>query len=66
VQKAEAEIARLTKELETLDSALADGTLFSRDAGKAAALAKSRADTANALAMAEEEWLAASEALETA
>jgi ATP-binding cassette subfamily F protein 3 len=66
VQKAEGEIARLTMELEKLDQALADGTLFTRDAAKAAALAKSRADTANALAAAEEEWLAASEALETA
>jgi len=66
VQKAEGEIARLTTELDKLDAALADGTLFARDAAKAAALAKTRADTANALAAAEEEWLAASEALETA
>jgi ATP-binding cassette subfamily F protein 3 len=66
VQKADAEIARLTREIETLDAKLADGDLFARDAAKAAALAKARADAAAALAAAEEEWLAASAALETA
>ncbi len=66
VQKAESEIARLTAELEKLDSALAEGDLFTRDPTKAAALAKSRADTAAALAAAEEEWLVASHALELA
>jgi ATP-binding cassette subfamily F protein 3 len=66
VQKADAEIARLTREIETLDGKLADGDLFARDAVKAAALAKARADAAAALAVAEEEWLAASAALETA
>jgi ATP-binding cassette subfamily F protein 3 len=66
VQKAEAEIARLTKQLENLDSQMADGDLFTRDAGKAATLAKARAEAAQALAAAEEEWLAASAALETA
>jgi ATP-binding cassette, subfamily F, member 3 len=66
VQKAESEIARLTRELEKLDAQLSDGDLFARDAGKAAALAKARADTAGALAAAEEEWLSASEALESA
>ena len=66
VQKAEADIARLTRELEKLDLTLADGSLFTRDAGKAAAIAKSRADTAAALAAAEEEWLDASHALESA
>ena len=66
VQKAEADIARLTKELEKLDATLADGSLFTRDAAKAAAIAKSRADTAAAIAVAEEEWLTASHALESA
>ena len=66
VQKAEAEIARLTRELEKLDLTLADGSLFTRDAAKAAAVAKSRADTAAAIAAAEEEWLDASHALESA
>jgi ATP-binding cassette subfamily F protein 3 len=66
VQKAEAEITRLTNELEKLDAQLADGALFARDPARAVALAKARADTAVALTAAEEEWLAASEALETA
>jgi ATP-binding cassette subfamily F protein 3 len=66
VQKADAEIARLTKELEKIDAALADGSLFAQNPTKAAALSKSRADMVAALAAAEEEWLAASEALELA
>jgi ATP-binding cassette subfamily F protein 3 len=66
VQKAEAEIARLTKELEKLDAALSQGSLFAQDPPKAAALSKARAETAAALAATEEEWLAASEALELA
>ena len=66
VQKAEADIARLTKELEKLDATLADGSLFTRDAAKAATVAKARADAAAALASAEEEWLTASHALESA
>jgi len=66
VQKAEADIARLTKELEKLDAALADGGLFARDTAKAASMAKARAETATALAAAEEEWLEASHALESA
>ena len=44
VARAEAEIARLTREIETLDATLADGALFARDPAKAAALAKTRAD----------------------
>jgi len=66
VQKAEADIARLSKELEKLDATLADGSLFTRDAAKAASVAKARADAASALAAAEEEWLEASHALESA
>jgi ATP-binding cassette subfamily F protein 3 len=66
VQKAEADIARLTRDLDRLDATLADGSLFTRDATKAAAIAKSRADTAAELAAAEEEWLDASHALESA
>ena len=41
---------RLTREIEKLDAALADGELFARDPAKAAALAKARADTPHALA----------------
>jgi ATP-binding cassette subfamily F protein 3 len=66
VTRAEAEIARLTKEIETLDAVLADGALFSRDPVKAAATAKSRAACADALAKAEEDWLEAGAALEAA
>ena len=65
VRQAEAAIARLTKELSAIDGKLADGALFTRDAAQAAALAKTRTDLARALTAAEEEWLAASSALET-
>ncbi|HZD92217.1 MAG TPA: ABC-F family ATP-binding cassette domain-containing protein [Pseudolabrys sp.] len=66
VKKAEAQIDKLTREIAALDEKLADGSLFTRDAAKAAEFAKRRADTAEALAAAEEEWLTASAALETA
>ena len=66
VKKAEALIEKLTREIAALDEKLADGSLFTRDAAKAAELAKRRSDTADALAAAEEEWLSASAALETA
>ena len=57
---------RLTREIEKLDAALADGGLFARDPAKAAAIAKARAEHAVALAKAEEDWLAAGAALESA
>jgi ATP-binding cassette subfamily F protein 3 len=66
VKEAETEMARLGRELATLDAKLADGELFARDPQKAAALSKQRADLARALVEAEEKWLAASSALETA
>ncbi len=66
VERAEAEVARLSREIEKLDAALADGGLFSREPAKAAAMAKTRADNARALAKAEEDWLAAGAALEAA
>jgi ATP-binding cassette subfamily F protein 3 len=66
VLQAEAEVSRLTREIEKLDAALADGNLFVRDPAKAAALAKARASNASALAQAEDEWLAAGVALQTA
>jgi len=66
ITRAEAEIARLTREIEALDAALADGSLFARDPAKAAAMTKVRADHADALAHAEEDWLAAGAALEAA
>jgi ATP-binding cassette subfamily F protein 3 len=66
VTRAEAEMARLAREIEKLDAALADGGLFTRDPAKAAATAKSRAECASALAKVEEDWLAAGSALEAA
>ena len=66
VSHAESEITRLTRELEKLDAALADGNLFTRDPAKAAALAKTQSSTAHALTQAEEDWLAAGAALQTA
>jgi ATP-binding cassette subfamily F protein 3 len=66
VQRAEAEVTRLTLEIEKLDTALSDGQLFTRDPLKAAAMAKARAEHAEALAKAEEDWLTAGAALEAA
>jgi len=66
VARAQTAIDKQTQVIARLDEALADGTLFARDPGKAATFAKERAAAADALATAEEEWLAASEAYETA
>jgi ATP-binding cassette subfamily F protein 3 len=66
VTKAQSDIDKLSKTIERLDGELADGTLFTRDPGKAAALAKQRADAAASLASAEEEWLSASAEYEEA
>jgi ATP-binding cassette subfamily F protein 3 len=64
--RAEAEVGRLTREIETIDAALADGGLFASDPAKAAELAKARSDLAAALVRAEDDWLAAGTALQTA
>ena len=66
VERAEAEVTRLTREIEKLDAALADGQLYAREPAKAAAIAKARSENASALAKAEEDWLAAGAALEAA
>ena len=66
VQKAESEIALLTRQLQKLDTTLADGALFTREPVRAAELSKTRAKVVASIAAAEEEWLAASSALETA
>ncbi len=66
VAKAETEIAQLTRQLRKLDVTLADGDLFARDPARAADLSKTRANVVAAIAAAEEEWLAASSAIETA
>jgi len=66
VTKAETELAQLTRQLHKLDATLANGDLFSREPARAAELSKTRANVVEAIARAEEEWLAASEALQTA
>ena len=66
MERAEAEVTRLTREIEKLDAALADGGLFTRDPAKAATIARTRAENVRALAKAEEDWLAAGAALESA
>lgn len=63
---AEKTIGRLTDDIARIDAALATPGLFARDPDKAAALSKARADAADALTRAEDEWLAASAELETA
>ncbi len=66
VKQAEERVARLTKEIASVDGKLADGSLFAHDPDKAAEFSKARAALARQLAAAEEEWLEASSALETA
>jgi len=66
IAQVEAVIARLTDQLHKLDTTLADGNLFTRDSARAAELSKTRAQTVAAIAKAEEEWLTANTALETA
>ena len=66
VTKAEAEIERLSKKIATIESALADGTLYSGDAARAQALARERGDLIRARDDAEAAWLEASEAYEAA
>jgi ATP-binding cassette subfamily F protein 3 len=66
VAKAEVELAQLTRQLHKLDATLADGDLFARDPTRAADLSKTRANVMDAIAAAEEEWLVASAALESA
>src|SRR6186713_3048204 len=66
VTKAEADLANLTRQLNKLDATLADGDLFARDPARATELSKTRANVVAAIAKAEEEWLAASEALQMA
>jgi ATP-binding cassette subfamily F protein 3 len=64
VARWEAEMTRLTAEIGRLDAALSDGGVFVRDPAGAAALAKARSSAAAALVGVEEQWLAASTALE--
>jgi ATP-binding cassette subfamily F protein 3 len=60
IAEAEAEIARVTEIIAKIDTALALPDIFSRDPKQAAQLSKARANAADALARAEEQWLEAS------
>lgn len=60
ITEAEAEIARVTKIIAKIDTALALPDIFTRDPKQAAQLSKARANAADALARAEEQWLEAS------
>ena len=64
--EAEKTIARLTAEIARIDTALATPDLYTREPDKAATLSKARADAADALAHAEDEWLTVSTEIETA
>jgi ATP-binding cassette, subfamily F, member 3 len=66
IVEAESAVQRWGVEIARIDSALAEPGLFNRDPGKAAALAKARAEAVGALARAEDEWLDASSELEAA
>jgi ATP-binding cassette subfamily F protein 3 len=66
VTEVEHRIAQLTRQLDKLDKTLGDGTLFASDPARAAELSKTRANVVAAIAAAEEDWLSASAALETA
>ncbi|SDI73604.1 ATP-binding cassette, subfamily F, member 3 [Bradyrhizobium sp. Rc2d] len=60
IAEAEAEIARVGEIIAKIDTALALPDIFSRDPKQAAQLSKARANAADALARAEEQWLEAS------
>jgi ATP-binding cassette subfamily F protein 3 len=66
VAAAERAVQRFSDEIARIDAALATPGLFARDPAKAAALSKSRAEAADGLAGAENDWLAASAELEAA
>ena len=60
IAEAEAEIARVTDIIAKIDTALALPDIFTRDPKQAAQLSKARANAADALTRAEEQWLEAS------
>ena len=66
IAEAETAVKRLGGEIAAIDVALAEPGLFARDPARAAVLAKGRADAAAALARAEDDWLDASAAFESA
>ena len=66
VRDAEDEIAKLTALIARIDDALASEGLFERDPARGAELSRKRARAVERLEEAEERWLAASDAYETA
>ena len=60
IADAESEIARVGEIIAKIDTALALPDIFTRDPKQAAQLSKARANAADALARAEEQWLEAS------
>jgi ATP-binding cassette subfamily F protein 3 len=66
VEAAEAEIAKLLKQIEEVDAALAAPGLFVKEVAKGEALSKQRAEFLRAMAAAEERWMHAAEAYEAA
>jgi ATP-binding cassette subfamily F protein 3 len=66
IKSAETDVARLGAAIAEIDAKLADPLLFSRDPREAARLAKTRSDAAASLAKAEDDWLEASAAYDTA
>jgi ATP-binding cassette subfamily F protein 3 len=66
IAEAENAVKHFGREIAAIDASLAEPGLFARDPARAAVLAKARADAASALARAEDDWLDASAAFETA
>ncbi|MFL5197387.1 MAG: ABC-F family ATP-binding cassette domain-containing protein [Microvirga sp.] len=66
LEAVEARMARLSEAIAKIDAVLADGSAFRADPAKAADLARKRAEAAEALAGAEEEWLRLGGELEAA
>jgi ATP-binding cassette subfamily F protein 3 len=62
----ETEIGKLGRRIGEIDATLADPALYARDPARVATLAKERAAAADALAAAEEQWLALSGEYESA
>lgn len=60
ISAAETEIARITEIITKIDDALTLPDIFTRDPKQAAQLSKARANAADALARAEEQWIEAS------
>ena len=66
VAKAEAQIEALSRQIATIEAALADPDIYRQDSDRAQALARERGKLIAARAQAEHDWLAASEAYEAA